>query len=69
MPADGFGSTALVSQSEMLAAAGEDIFNISFYDVYGTNQDELPIWNSFLAGDMSVEDLTRVDAGDRRPGP
>ena len=58
VPADGFGSTALVAQSDMLAAAGEDIFNIAFYDVYGTNQDELPIWNSFLAGDMSVEDLT-----------
>ena len=58
MPADGFGSTALVSQSEMLAAAGEDIFNFDFVDFYGTNQDQLPIWNSFLAGDMSVEDLT-----------
>jgi N-acetylglucosamine transport system substrate-binding protein len=58
VPEDGFGSTALVSQSEMLAAAGDDIFNIIFYDFYGTTQDELPIWNTFLAGDMSVEDLT-----------
>lgn len=58
VPPDGFGSTALVSQSDMLAAAGEDVFNIAYYDVYGTNQDELPIWNSFLAGDMSVEELT-----------
>jgi N-acetylglucosamine transport system substrate-binding protein len=58
VPEDGFGSTALVSQAEMLSAAGEDIFNIRFYDFYGTTQDELPIWNTFLAGDMSVEDLT-----------
>ena len=58
VPEDGFGSTALVSQAEMLAAAGEDIFNVRFYDFYGTTQDELPIWNTFLAGDMSVEDLT-----------
>ena len=58
VPEDGFGSTALVSQSDMLSAAGEEVFNFAYYDVYGTNQDELPIWNSFLAGDMSVEDLT-----------
>lgn len=59
VPEDGFGSTALVSQSDMLAAAGEEIFNHSFVDLYGTNQDQLPIWNSFLAGDMSVADLTK----------
>ena len=41
VPEDGFGSTALVSQAEMLAAAGEDIFNIVFFDFYGTNQDQL----------------------------
>jgi N-acetylglucosamine transport system substrate-binding protein len=58
VPEDGFGSTALVSQTDMLSAAGDDIFNIRFYDFYGTTQDELPIWNTFLAGDMSVEDLT-----------
>ena len=43
----------------MLDAAGEDIFNFFYWDTYGTNQDELPLWNSFLAGDMSVEDLTK----------
>jgi N-acetylglucosamine transport system substrate-binding protein len=58
VPEDGFGSTALVSQSEMAAAAGEDIFNWRFVDVYGTNQEQLVIWNSFLSGDTSVEDLT-----------
>ena len=60
VPADGFGSTALVSQTDMLAAAGEDIFNMAFVDVYGTNQDSSSIWNSFLSGDMSVEELTRA---------
>ncbi len=58
VPEDGFGSTALVSQAEMLAAAGEDIFNFVFVDFYGMNQDQLPLWNSFLAGDSSVEELT-----------
>jgi len=58
VPEDGFGSTALVSQTDMLAAAGDDIFNHVFVDFYGTNQDQLPIWNSFLAGDKSVEELT-----------
>ena len=63
VPADGFGSTALVSQTEMLDAAGEDIFNFFYWDTYGMNQDELPLWNSFLAGDMSVEDLTSAMQG------
>ncbi len=58
VPEDGFGSTALVSQAEMLAAAGEDIFNSEFVDFYGTNQEQLVLWNSFLSGDSSVEDLT-----------
>lgn len=58
VPADGFGSTALVSQSEMGAAAGEDIFTHNFVDFYGTNQEQLVIWNAFLSGDSSVEELT-----------
>ena len=58
VPEDGFGSTALVSQTDMLAAAGEDIFTHNFVDFYGTNQEQLVIWNSFLAGDSSVEELT-----------
>jgi N-acetylglucosamine transport system substrate-binding protein len=58
VPEDGFGSTALVSQTDMLAAAGEEIFTHNFVDFYGTNQEQLVIWNSFLSGDSSVEDLT-----------
>jgi N-acetylglucosamine transport system substrate-binding protein len=58
VPEDGFGSTALVSQTDMLAAAGEDIFTHDFIAFYGTNQEQLVIWNAFLAGDSSVEELT-----------
>lgn len=58
VPEDGFGSTALVSQTDMLAAAGDDIFTHNFVDFYGTNQEQLVIWNSFLSGSSSVEDLT-----------
>ena len=58
VPEDGFGSTALVSQSEMLAAANGEFFNHEFVQFYGTNQEQLPIWNSFLSGDKSVEELT-----------
>ena len=58
VPEDGFGSTALVSQTDMLDAAGENIFTFNFVSTYGMNQEQLPIWNSFLSGDKSVADLT-----------
>ncbi len=58
VPADGFGSTALVSQSKMLADAGTDVFTWNFVDLYGTNQDELVVWNSFLDGELDVAALT-----------
>jgi N-acetylglucosamine transport system substrate-binding protein len=58
VPADGFGSTALVSQSKMLTDAGSDVFTWGFVDLYGTNVDQLVVWNSFLAGDASVSELT-----------
>ena len=58
VPADGFGSTALVSQSAMLTDAGSDVFTWGFVDLYGTNVDQLVVWNSFLAGDASVSELT-----------
>ncbi|ACQ82237.1 extracellular solute-binding protein family 1 [Beutenbergia cavernae DSM 12333] len=58
VPEDGFGSTALVSQQEMLAAAGENKFTWNFVGTYGMNQEQLVIWNSFLDGAKSVDDLT-----------
>ncbi|HET9646819.1 MAG TPA: N-acetylglucosamine/diacetylchitobiose ABC transporter substrate-binding protein [Microlunatus sp.] len=59
VPADGFGSTALVSQSTMLEAAGQNIFSWQFVDYYGMNTDQLVLWNSFLDGKSSVADLTK----------
>jgi N-acetylglucosamine transport system substrate-binding protein len=58
VPADGFGSTALQSQGEMGAAAGDNTFSHNFIQFYGTNQEQLVIWNGFLAGDSSVDELT-----------
>jgi N-acetylglucosamine transport system substrate-binding protein len=41
VPANGFGSSALVSQTKMLDAAGSDTFNYQFVDYYGMNTDQL----------------------------
>jgi N-acetylglucosamine transport system substrate-binding protein len=59
VPADGFGSTALLSQIKMLEAAGSNIFSWNFVDLYGMNTDQLVVWNSFLAGDSDVAKLTK----------
>ena len=58
VPEDGYGSTALVSQVEMIAAAGTGMFTIQSTNLYGLNGDQLPIWNSFLDGKMSVAEIT-----------
>jgi N-acetylglucosamine transport system substrate-binding protein len=58
VPADGFGSTALVSQTKLLADAGNDVFSWKSFDLYGTNQDELVAWNSFLDGKLDVAAFT-----------
>lgn len=63
VPADGFGSSALVSQTTMLDAAGENIFNYVFNDYYGMNGDQLVAWNSFLSGDSDVAALTSALQG------
>ncbi|MDR2996820.1 MAG: N-acetylglucosamine/diacetylchitobiose ABC transporter substrate-binding protein [Microbacterium sp.] len=59
VPADGFGSTALQSQGKMLEAAGDNVFTIKSTNLYGMNSDQLPIWNSFLAGGMTVAEITK----------
>lgn len=41
VPADGFGSTALVSQLKMLEAASTNVFTWGFVDYYGMNTDQL----------------------------
>ncbi|WP_027586385.1 N-acetylglucosamine/diacetylchitobiose ABC transporter substrate-binding protein [Acidipropionibacterium thoenii] len=58
VPADGFGSTALVSLTKMLNAAGEKVFNIQWVDYYGVNTEHLVVWNDFLAGKSSVAQMT-----------
>ncbi|MGI3783821.1 MAG: extracellular solute-binding protein, partial [Janthinobacterium lividum] len=59
IPADGFGSTALQSQVKMLDAAAANIFSWNFVDLYGTNTDQLVLWNAFLQGDSDVATLTK----------
>jgi N-acetylglucosamine transport system substrate-binding protein len=59
VPADGFGSTALQSQTAMLDAAGTDIFNYQVFDLYGMNTDQLVVWNSFLSGKIDAAGLTK----------
>ena len=59
VPADGFGSTALVSQTSMLDAAGTNVFNYQFVDLYGMNTDQLVVWNSFLSGQTDAAGLTK----------
>jgi N-acetylglucosamine transport system substrate-binding protein len=58
VPASGFGSTALVSQTKMLDSAGSNTFNYQFVDYYGMNTDLLVHWNSFLSGQLDVAGLT-----------
>jgi N-acetylglucosamine transport system substrate-binding protein len=58
VPADGYGSSALVSQTKMLEAAGTNIFTYNFVEAYGMNTDQLVPWNSFLAGDIDGKGLT-----------
>lgn len=60
VPADGFGSTALVSQTDMLDKAGKNIFTWNFIDLYGMNPDLLVPWNSFLDGKLDVAGLTKA---------
>jgi N-acetylglucosamine transport system substrate-binding protein len=59
VPPDGFGSTALQSQIQMLDAAGSDVFSWNFVDFYGMNTDQLVVWNTFLGGGSSVAELTK----------
>ncbi len=59
VPADGFGSTALQSQTAMLDAAGTNVFNYQVFDLYGQNTDQLVVWNSFLSGKIDAAGLTK----------
>jgi N-acetylglucosamine transport system substrate-binding protein len=59
VPADGFGSTALQSQTAMLDAAGTNIFDYQVFGLYGMNTDQLVVWNSFLSGQLDAAGLTK----------
>ena len=43
---------------KLLADAGADVFTWNSFDLYGTNQDELVVWNSFLDGKLDVAAFT-----------
>src|SRR5699024_1527230 len=58
VPEDGFGSTALVSQTDMIAAAGENTVGWQFRNYYGMGSEHVVIFNSFLDGQMDVAELT-----------
>jgi N-acetylglucosamine transport system substrate-binding protein len=58
VPANGFGSTALVSQTKMLDDAGTNVFDWEFASLYGMNTDQLVVWNSFLSGSIDAAALT-----------
>ncbi|MFZ3560446.1 N-acetylglucosamine/diacetylchitobiose ABC transporter substrate-binding protein [Streptomyces sp. BH055] len=60
VPADGYGSSALVSQTKMLEAAGNNIFTYNFVEAYGMNTDQLVPFNSFLSGDLDGKGLTQA---------
>lgn len=59
IPADGYGSTALVSQTKMLADAGTNVFDYPIFASYGMNTNQLTVWNSFLSGNLDVAGLTK----------
>ena len=59
VPADGFGSTALKSQVNLVKQAGSNVFSWNFVDLYGTNTDQLVLWNTFLSGGSDVPTLTK----------
>ncbi len=59
VPDDGYGSTALKSQSSLLAAAGANTFHWRFIEYYGTNKDNLVVFNSFLEGKTTADDARK----------
>ncbi|GAA1573247.1 MULTISPECIES: N-acetylglucosamine/diacetylchitobiose ABC transporter substrate-binding protein [Leucobacter] len=58
VPADGFGSTSLVSARDLLDNAGENAFAWDFTDAYPFGDDKTRIWNDFLSGSIDVDTLT-----------
>ncbi len=59
VPEDGFGSSALKSQSQMLKAAGNNIFDYRSIVYYGLNKDNLVVFNSFLEGKTTADEARK----------
>ncbi len=59
VPDDGYGSTALKSQSTLLKAADKDTFTWRFIGFYGLNKDNLVVFNSFLEGKITGEEARK----------
>ena len=57
IPEDAFGSSALAAQVAMLDAAGTNTFSYNFVAYYGMTGDVNVLFNSFLSGDSSVQEL------------
>ena len=68
VPADGFGSTALVSQTKMLEAAGSNIFSWQFVDYYGMNPDQLVVVEHLPGRQVRRRRPDQGSAGDHRQG-
>ncbi|MDR1117696.1 MAG: hypothetical protein LBL01_00140, partial [Bifidobacteriaceae bacterium] len=58
VPADGFGSAALASTMKLMADAGDNAYMFTgiHTDYYGLSNDAMPVWNGFLAGEISADD-------------
>lgn len=56
VPKDGFGSTALVSATDLLEQAGTNAYAWDFTDAYPFGDDKGRVMNDFLSGGMSVAD-------------
>lgn len=67
VPEDGYGSTALVSATELLEKAGDKAYAWDFTDAYPFGDDKGRVMNDFLSGGMSVDEaLTELQkASDR----
>ncbi len=58
-PAESAMSTALKSQSTLLATAGNNTFSWQFIGYYGLNKENLVVMNSFLEGQKSADDARK----------
>ncbi|MBK7820096.1 MAG: carbohydrate ABC transporter, N-acetylglucosamine/diacetylchitobiose-binding protein [Tessaracoccus sp.] len=56
VPSD-LASSALTSQTRMIADAGDDVFSWRFTSHYGLSTDLTPLWARFLSGRLSAEGL------------